>query len=249
MEPASAARMLLLIGSGPGVGVAVASHFTKQHFNRIALFARNPHQLQKDREAVLAAAASVNKVVVVGTWQVDISDPEQLQQALSEVEQFGRLECVYFNAARVGTSLFFQFPPESVEQDFRVSNSALYIVSRWAIPLLLQEGKSQPETNWKPSLLVTSSLLPKDPIAELFALSMVKAAQVNLVKSLDKTFTSQGVHIGLVVIGGQVSVDSPTLNPTVIAKQAWELFAQERKDWTPQVTLYEDGTVDWSESI
>lgn len=119
MEPASG-RMLLLIGSGPGIGVAVASHFAQQHFNHVALFARNPQQLQKDRETVLAAAASVNRVVVVQTWQVDIGDLRQLQEALAEVEQFGRLECVYFNAARMGSSLFFQFPPESIEEDFRV---------------------------------------------------------------------------------------------------------------------------------
>lgn len=112
--------MLLLIGSGPGIGVAVASHFAQHHFNRVALFARNPQQLQKDRETVLAAAASVNRVVAVQTWRVDIADLHQLQQALAEVEQFGRLECVYFNAARVDRSLFFQFPIEMLEKDFRV---------------------------------------------------------------------------------------------------------------------------------
>lgn len=98
-------------------------------------------------------------------------------------------------------------------------------------------------------MLVTSSFLPKDPIPELFSLSMVKAAQANLIKSLVKTFTPQGVHIGLVVVGGPVSPDSPTLNPNKIAGQAWKLFAQERKDWTAQVALYEDGTIDWSPSI
>jgi hypothetical protein len=96
---------------------------------------------------------------------------------------------------------------------------------------------------------VTSSFLPEDPIPELFALSMVKAAQANLVKSLVKTFTPQGVHVGLVTIGGMVSPGSTALNPTEIAGQAWKLFAQERKDWTAQVALHEDGTVDWSPSI
>ncbi|KAJ5606083.1 hypothetical protein N7510_008864 [Penicillium lagena] len=248
MEPSSA-RMLLLLGSGPGVGVAIASQFAQQHFDRIALFARNSQQLQKDREAVLAAAASVNRTVVVRTWQVDIGDPTRLQQALAEVEQFGTLECVYFNAARVGGSLLFQFPLESIEEDFRVSASALYMTSRWAIPLLLQKPQSHSEADWKPSLLVTSSFLPNDPIPELFALSMVKAAQANLVKSLAKTFTPQGVHVGLLVIGGVVAPDALALNPAKIAELAWKLFAQERKDWTAQVALHEDGTVDWSPSV
>jgi NADP-dependent 3-hydroxy acid dehydrogenase YdfG len=129
--------MLLLIGSGPGVGVAVASHFAQKHFDRIALFARNPQQLQKDREAVLAAAARVNRVVVVQTWQVDIGDQRRLEQALAGVEQFGRLECVYFNAARVGHSQLFQFPLKSIEEDFRVTETtfstkrAILVYTEW----------------------------------------------------------------------------------------------------------------------
>jgi hypothetical protein len=78
---------------------------------------------------------------------------------------------------------------------------------------------------------------------------MVKAAQANLVKSLDKAFTPQGVHVGLVVVGGAVSPSAPALNPRNIAEQAWNLFAQKREDWTGQVTILEDKLVDWEPSI
>lgn len=123
------------------------------------------------------------------------------------------------------------------------------MTARWAIPLLLRQAQSHTQGDWKPSLLVTSSLLPVDPIPELFALSMVKAAQANLVKSLVKAFTARGVHIGLVVVGGIVSSDAPALNPINIAEQAWKLFAQECNDWTAQVAVHADGVVDWNSSI
>ncbi|PKX91460.1 putative short-chain alcohol dehydrogenase [Aspergillus novofumigatus IBT 16806] len=239
-------KTLLLIGSGPGIGVSVASLFAQRYFDNIALFARNPIQLEKDRETVLASAASVNRVVTVQTWQVDISDLRRLEEALFEVAQFGALECVYFNAARVAPSPFFDFPISGIEEDFKVSNLALYAVAKWAMPLLCAKATSG---NDRPSFLVTSSLLPVDPVPELFALSMVKAAQANLVKSLDKAFTPQGVHVGLVVVGGQVSSSAPALNPRNIAEQAWNLFAQEREDWTGQVSILEDKMVDWQPSI
>jgi NAD(P)-dependent dehydrogenase (short-subunit alcohol dehydrogenase family) len=128
-----------------------------------------------------------------------------------------------------------------------VSNLALYAVAKWAMQLL--RAKATSETDCRPSFLVTSSLLPVDPIPELFSLSMVKAAQANLVKSLDKAFTPQGVHVGLVVVGGAVSPSAPALNPRNIAEQAWNLFAQKREDWTGQVTILEDKLVDWEPSI
>jgi NAD(P)-dependent dehydrogenase (short-subunit alcohol dehydrogenase family) len=113
-------RTLLLIGSGPGIGVAVASLFAQRYFDNIALFARNPVQLEKDRETVLASAASVNCIVTVQTWQVDIGDLRHLEEALAEVAQFGDLECVYLNAARVAPSPFFDFPNSGIEEDFKV---------------------------------------------------------------------------------------------------------------------------------
>ncbi|GFF60696.1 uncharacterized oxidoreductase YhdF [Aspergillus udagawae] len=240
-------RTLLLIGSGPGIGVAVASLFAQQYFDNIALFARNPVQLEKDRETILASAASINRSVTVQTWQVDIGDLRRLEEALAQVAQFGDLECVYFNAARVAPSPVFEFPISGIEEDFRVSNLALYAVAKWAMPLLC--AKATRGTDCRPSFLVTSSLLPVDPIPELFALSMVKAAQVNLVKSLDKAFTPQGVHVGLVVVGGEVSPSAPALNARNIAEQAWNLFAQKREAWTGQVTILEDGRVEWEPSI
>jgi NAD(P)-dependent dehydrogenase (short-subunit alcohol dehydrogenase family) len=113
-------KTLLLVGSGPGNGAAVASLFAQRYFDNIALFARNPVQLDKDRETVLASAASVNRIVTVQTWQVDIGDSRRLEEALAEVAQFGALECVYFNAARVAPSPFFDFPISGIEEDFKV---------------------------------------------------------------------------------------------------------------------------------
>lgn len=117
---AAPTRTLLLIGSGPGIGVAVASLFAQKHFDHIALFARNSSQLQADKETILSSAADVGRQVHVRTWKVDISDLEQFKAALTEVQSFGTLECVYFNAARVGGSNFFDFPVEDIELDLRV---------------------------------------------------------------------------------------------------------------------------------
>jgi NAD(P)-dependent dehydrogenase (short-subunit alcohol dehydrogenase family) len=116
-------RLLLLLGSGPGIGVSVASRFARSHFSAVALVARNGEQLSKDRATVLAAASEAGRAVEVRTWQADISDLSLLEKTLKEVEEFGSVECVYFNAARVAPSPLLEFPDEEIEADFRVRST------------------------------------------------------------------------------------------------------------------------------
>lgn len=94
------------------------------------------------------------------------------------------------------------------------------------IPQLIELAKTDPTA--KPALLVTSSLLPQHPIPQLFVLSLVKAAQRNLVQSLSLTYAPQNVHLGLINVGGQVSPDHEVFNPNNIAAKTWEWFNQDK---------------------
>lgn len=104
------------------------------------------------------------------------------------------------------------------------------------MPLLLRLAKTGGD-HVRLSLLVTSSLLPQDPIPELFLLSMVKAAQKNMVLSLSKTYAPQGVHVGLVTIGGAVDESNRTLNPANIALEAWEFYDRSREQQGVEVQI------------
>ena len=81
----------------------------------------------------------------------------------------------------------------------------------------------------KPALLVTSSALPLHPIPQLFALSLVKAAQRNLVQSLNLTYAPEGVHVGVINVAGAVSPDEPERNPKNIAAKTWGWFEEGRE--------------------
>jgi NAD(P)-dependent dehydrogenase (short-subunit alcohol dehydrogenase family) len=94
------------------------------------------------------------------------------------------------------------------------------------IPKLIALGKENPES--MPAFIVTSSMLPIEPIPQLFVLSLVKAAQRNLMHSLSLTYAPQGIHLGLINIGGPVSPSHKLWNPKNIALQAWEWFANSK---------------------
>jgi len=227
-------KTLVVIGSGPGIGVATAAAFAVRGFTHIALISRDSKRLSEDEDRVLTAVQERGYPARIQTYAVDITDLEALKRTLKEVETFGTLECVFFNAARVDGKPLLEESVDDVERDFKTTNLALYVTACWAIPIL---KKSSEESS--PTLIVTSTnSLYKEPIPELFSLSMVKAAQRNLVQSLYATYGSD-IHIALLSVGGIVSPEKKNLSPDNIAGQAWELYKQPRSKWQMELEIPE----------
>ncbi|GAB0135986.1 hypothetical protein EsDP_00004305 [Epichloe bromicola] len=244
-------RSLVVIGSGPGIGVHVASHFASKGFSKIALVARNTEQLDRDSAAVQSDHGHVD----VRAYPVDVTDSAGLRAALDRItDDLGPPEVVFFNAARVKPSLLLEVGDEEMLYDFKacamdvprgtasnvytiIAAVALHQTAKWAIPHLTKLAKQ--DSSAKPSLLVTSSHLPQSPEPDLFVLSLTKAAQRNLAESLAKVYQPQGVHVGLVIVAGSVAPEKTVLSPGNIAKKTYELFAQERGGWTLETYLKE----------
>ncbi|KAF7196670.1 17-beta-hydroxysteroid dehydrogenase 13 [Pseudocercospora fuligena] len=225
MEP-----VLVVLGSGPGIGVSTAKLFAQKYFSKIALVSRNAERLDKERTEVVQAAAESGRTVEVDTFVTDLGDLTQLRQTLSKIEKLGPIGCVFFNAARIRPSEILSTSVEEIEEDFRLTNIGLYVVAQWAIPLL---RKSQTTS---PSLIVTSSALPENPIPVLLSLSAVKASQQNIVHSL-RTVFGKDVHIGVIKVAGQVGPSEENLNPANIARQTVAFYERPREQWDTDAVI------------
>jgi NAD(P)-dependent dehydrogenase (short-subunit alcohol dehydrogenase family) len=113
-------KTLVILGSGPGIGIAVAKVFSVRGFTHVALVSRNKERLAQDQDGVLDAIQERGYSCRVKTWVCDISDLKQLNSTLKEIESFGSLECVLFNPARVAGEPPLEESTEAVETDFRV---------------------------------------------------------------------------------------------------------------------------------
>lgn len=113
------ARTLLVIGSGPGIGIHVAIAFGKRDFSNIILLSRNEEHLERDKERLVRIIG--NHAVNVTTQQVDIADDAKLRHVLAHIAESMTVDCVFFNAARVAPSQMFDFPVEEIKRDFDVS--------------------------------------------------------------------------------------------------------------------------------
>lgn len=213
-----------MIGSGPGIGRAVASLFASKRYNNVALIARRSNQLELEKTALKEA---VGTPVNVKTYALDVVDSEVFLKALQDVEtDLGKPECIFYNAARVLPSQLLSHDVKDIEYDFKINVSALYVCAQRYIPQLVELAKS--DKTAMPAFIVTSSMLPQNPIPQLFALSLVKAAQRNLMQSLAMTYAEQGIHLGLINVMGPVSSTDEVWNPTNIATKAWDWFDQSK---------------------
>lgn len=229
------AKTLVVLGSGPGIGVNIASHFAVSGFTHVALVSRNADRLAQDEDSVLSAIQERGYTCQVKTWTCDLANSGQLNKALVEMESFGRLECVVFNAARVAGRPPLEETVDAIEQDFKLTNLALYEVFAWAMPIL----RKVTDQDRRPSFLVTSTTqLYKEPVPELVSLSMVKSAQRALVLSVNARFGKE-VHVALLSVGGVVAPEKENTSPKAIAGRAWALYSQPRGQWEREEEIHE----------
>ncbi|RFU75742.1 hypothetical protein TARUN_6501 [Trichoderma arundinaceum] len=226
---------IVVVGSGPGIGTNTAAIFAAKKFNKVALIARNPVQLEKDAATVSDAA---NGNVIVKTYSTDILDPEKFNATLKQINQdLGTPEVVLFNAALVMESRHMEVSDEELLRDFKISTVALNSLSKWAFPQLVALAEKDDTT--KPTVIVTSSHLPEAPETNLVSLSMSKAAQKNFTRSLRLQFEPKGVHVAILTVAGYVLETNKKLNPKNIAEQAWNLYSQPKGSWTEDIRIEE----------
>lgn len=111
---------LLVVGSGPGIGRNVPKLFAARGFKQVILLSRDATRLQEDA----AYVKSASKDVEVHTIPTDMSRKQSVSDALTKIEPLTEkipLQVVLYNAARVGTSKFFEFEVKGMEEDLAVS--------------------------------------------------------------------------------------------------------------------------------
>lgn len=226
---------VVIIGSGPGIGTNTAAVFAAKKFNKVALVARNPTQLEKDAASVTSAASGN---VTVKTYPTDVLDPAKFTTTLAQINKdLGTVEFVLFNAAIVAESHHMEVSDDELLRDFKISTIALNNLSKWAFPQLT--ALASEDASAKPTLIVTSSHLPEAPETNLVSLSMSKAAQKNFTRSLRMAYEPKGVHVAILTVAGYVTETNKYLNPRNIAQQAWNLYSQPKEGWTEDIRIEE----------
>jgi short-subunit dehydrogenase len=129
-------RVVLLTGASAGIGASVARELARQGFNLVLTARREDRLRQLADELVDSAEKTSIDVLIVPAALEDPSAPERL---ISEtITRFGRLDVLINNAGFGLPTLFADADPTDVRRQLEVNFVAPLMLSRHAIPHLLE---------------------------------------------------------------------------------------------------------------
>lgn len=210
-------KLIIIIGMGHGISMGVARFFGKKGFS-VGMVARSETELKQ-------LQVQLQRENINAYYQcADAANYEALSRAIQELShQYGPLEVLHYNVARIRKSSVLELKPEDLLQDQRVNIGAALQAAQTAIPIMEAEGKGQ--------LLFTGGGLGLHPSPVFASLSVGKAGLRNLVEALHKALKDSPIKVNTLTVAGFVSADSPKHNPDNLARVFWEMYQHDSDKW------------------
>jgi NAD(P)-dependent dehydrogenase (short-subunit alcohol dehydrogenase family) len=227
-------RVAAIIGVGPGLGAALCRRFAREGFS-IAMLARSRDNLAPVAEAVRALGPTALPV------EADVTSEASLRAALELVAgDLGPPEVLVYNAGAFHMGDVLEIRPDDFERCWKANCAGALVAAQAVLPAMLDAGRG--------SILFTGATASLRGAARFAALAVGKAGLRMLAQSMARELGPRGIHVGHVVIDGQI--DTPRLRsmmpdratetllaPDAIAEAFWQLHAQDRSAWTLELDV------------
>jgi len=217
----------ILIGSGPGLGEAIARRFGRGNFH-IGLIARSATNLK----------AQVNRLAkhgITATWaQADAGDLNRLEVAMQQIiDEMGNCDVLIYNAAVMRPGNPLELSIGQIQKDFSVNVLGAYRAVQIVVPSMVEKGEG--------AILFTGGGLALEPFPEWTSLALGKAALRSLSLSLFKQLSPQGVHVSVLAVCGIVE-SGGAFDPDLIAEEYWRVATQSDGLEDREIIIQPNGT-------
>ncbi|MGK5683093.1 SDR family NAD(P)-dependent oxidoreductase [Actinoplanes sp. URMC 104] len=213
----------LVIGAGPGLGLAVARRFAREGF-AITLVARDADNLAKLADELRADGATVD------TFTADAGDVTGFRTGLEQLSQRITPGVVVYNAAVVRPDSLLATAAEELQHTYAI-NVLGGITTAQVFTPAMRAARSG-------TLLITGGGVARHPSARLGSLSLGKVGVRAAVTMLAEELAPDGVHVAGVTVAGGIAPGTP-FDPDVIAGNYWTLHTQPPAQWSTDI--YFDG--------
>jgi short-subunit dehydrogenase len=200
-------RHLLLVGAGPGLGMAVARRFAAGGY-RVTLVARSADGL-----ANLAGGLS-DTGAEISTIEADASDPEGMGARMAELYgEEGAPGVIIYNAVMGAPDQLMTASVAHLQAAYAVDVIAA-VVAQVAAPAMKASGFG--------TIIVTGGGFADHPIPALATVSLGKAALRSAATMLGADLKPDGIQVATLTIAGQI-VAGTAFDPERIAERYWDV--------------------------
>jgi short-subunit dehydrogenase len=201
-------RHLLLVGAGPGLGMAVAHRFAEGGY-RVTLVARSADGLGNLADGLANTGAQIDTIAA------DASDPEGLRARMTELYNGqGAPGLIIYNAVMGVPDKLLSSSVEHLQTAYAVDVIGAIVVTQVAAPTMRAAGSG--------TIIVTGGGFADHPIPALATVSMGKAALRSAATMLGADLEPDNVRVATLTIDGQI-VAGTAFDPEDIAERYWEV--------------------------
>jgi short-subunit dehydrogenase len=199
---------LLLVGAGPGLGLAVARRFAAGGY-RVTLLARSNDRLDELSGSLADTGAQI------GTIEADASDPEGLGARLTELYRAdGAPGVIIYNAVMGTPDQLLTTTVAHLQAAYTVDVISAIVVAQVAAPAMKAAGFG--------TMIVTGGGFADHPIPALATVSLGKAALRSAATMLGADLAPDGIRVATLTIAGQI-VAGTAFDPERIAERYWDV--------------------------
>jgi short-subunit dehydrogenase len=201
-------RHLLLIGAGPGLGLAVARRFAVGGY-RVTMVARSTDGLSH------LAASLADSGAEIGTIEADASDPEGLGTRMTELYRGeGTPGVIIYNAVMGAPDQLLSASVAHLQEAYAVDVIGAIVVAQVASQAMKVAGFG--------TMIVTGGGFADHPIPSLATVSLGKAALRSAATMLGADLEPDGIRVATLTIAGQIAAGT-SFDPERIAERYWEV--------------------------
>jgi short-subunit dehydrogenase len=199
----------LILGVGPGLGLALAKKFYSKGLN-ICLVARNMSKLASIAEEF----KDPGKGVFI--YAADAGNRESILNTMGGILQdLGTPSVAIYNVSLLRPGEPSHVDYNTFVRDFEINVGGLLTMYQALIGLMRKEGKGK--------ILVTGGGLSLSPFFEFASLGVGKAGLRNLVGSLAQECGKWGIQVSTITINGMIKPGTK-FDPENIAEKFWEVY-------------------------
>jgi len=182
-------KVALITGAGSGLGKAAAL-LLAQEGAKVAVLSRTEDEIQKTADEIQRNGGEAMVITA------DISEPDQMQQAVAQIiDKWGRLDIVFANAGINGVwAPLEEIEPDEWDRTLDINLKGTFLTVKYAVPHLKKQGGS---------VIVTASVNGTRIFSNTgaTAYSCSKAAQVAFTKMVALELAPHRVRVNVICPG------------------------------------------------